>query len=108
MTAYHNILSEEVFHSTKYILLVMALCTLEVGLLAELLNKLALLLGESGGDDDIDNYDDVTTTIAINIGQTLTTQTHNLTRLCTWLDGYANATIDGGHFSITTKDGGSN
>ena len=79
MTAYHNILPKEVFHAGKYILVIAALRALEVGLLTELLNKLALLLGKSCGDNDIYNDDDVATATTVNIGETLATKAHDLT-----------------------------
>ena len=103
MTAYHNILPKEVFHAGKYILIISAIRTLEVRLLAELLHKLALLLVEGCGDNDINNNDDIATTTAVNIGETFTTKAHNLTRLCAWVDCNAHATVNCGHFGIATK-----
>ena len=106
-TTYCNILSEEVLHAGEYILIVAIVRTLEIRLLTQLLNQLALLLGQLGGYNDIDNDDYIATTATINIGETLTTEAKHLARLCARLDRDTHATVDCRHLGIATKDSGS-
>ena len=68
MIPYDNKLAEEVLHSLEDILILDACCTLEVWLLGELLDNLALLLCKLIRDGDIHNHHDIATAVAIYIG----------------------------------------